>query len=152
MKKSTKVKTKRRITMAKAKSVGASISQTINDDGSRNVSVQLMDTDGLNITTLTSWPSALAQPVGGAADATPGPSAFAFAPVAPPTVNADGSFLVATVTCVQPVVQPPAQNVDITVTIDSGLVGQTAPVTEDAGTLTIVANANAVGGFSTQLV
>ena len=136
----------------KAQAIGASVSQTINDDGSRNVNVQLQDTDGLNISSLTTWPTTLAQPTPAAADATPGPSAFSFAPVTPPTVNSDGSFLAATVTCVQPVVEPPAQNVDITVTIASGLVGQTAPVTEDAGTLSIVADANAVGGFSTALV
>ena len=140
------------ITMAKAKKVGATLSNTINDDGSRNVNVQLQDADGLQITSLTVWPAALAQPVAAAADATPGPSAFAFAAVTPPTANPDGSFLVATVTCVQPVVQPPAQNVDVTVSIASGLVNQTAPVSADAGTLSIVADANAPGGFTTAIV
>lgn len=129
--------------------VKAAIAETINDDGTRNINVSLFDTAGLQIT--GTWPTAVAQPTPTAADATPGPSAFVFTPVAPPTSNPDGSFLAATVGCVQPVVQPPAQNVEVDVTIASGLVNQTAPVTEDAGTLSIVADPNAPGGFSTTL-
>lgn len=136
--------------MAKAKGVAATMN--IADDGSASVNVSLVDADGLPITTLTTWPSQVANPSVAASDATPGPSAFTVTPVTPPSSNSDGSFKVASVTCVQPVVQPPAQNVDFTVTVDSGLVGQTSPVSEDAGTLNIVADASAVGGFAPAIV
>jgi len=129
-----------------------SASLTIADDGSKNLNVMLNDTAGLPIKTYSSWPAQVAQPIGGAGDSDPGPSAFVFSPIQPPTLNPDGSFVVANVTCAQPVKQPPAENVDITVTIPSGLTGQTEPITEDAGTLSIIADENAPGGFSTQIV
>ena len=131
------------------------VSQVIQDDGSASTVVVLNDIGGLPIVSLTSWPSAVANPTETSSDQTPGPSAFAITPVAPvpyvPTGTnpaIPGGFLVATITCIQPVVQPPAQNVDFTVSIASGLVGQTAPISEDAGTLSIVGDPTAPGGFS----
>jgi hypothetical protein len=133
--------------MAKpAKGVAATLS--IADDGTASCNVNLTDADGLPITTLTTWPAGVAQPSVAASDAAPGPSAFLVTPVTPPTSNGSGGFTVAKIACVQPVVQPPAQNVDFQVSIASGLTGQTAPVTEDAGTLSIVADASAPGGFA----
>lgn len=137
--------------MAKAaKKVSATMN--INDDGTASVSVTLVDADGLPITTLTTWPSAVAVPTVASSDQTPGPSAFVITPTSGgPSPISGGGFLLASIACVQPVVQPPAQNVDFQVTIASGLQGQTSPVSEDAGTLSIVADANAVGGFAAAL-
>jgi hypothetical protein len=120
----------------------------INDDGTATASVSFTDADGLPETSLTTYPPAVAAAAVTASDATPGPSAFVVAPINPPVSLGGGEFSVATISCVQPVVQPPAQGVDFQISIASGLVGQTAPVSEDAGTLSIVADPNAIGGFA----
>lgn len=134
--------------MAPTKAARATVDQRIMDDGTASTNVTLKDTAGLPIKTLQAWPSQVAQPTETASDATPGPSAFVVTPVTPPTLNSDGSFKVATISCVRPVAQPPAQGVDFTVEIASGLVGQTAALDEDAGTLSIVGDPNQPGGFS----
>ena len=134
--------------MALKKLAKVAASLNINDDGTATVSVSLTDADGLPETSLTTWPSAVAVPTVASSDQTPGPSAFVITPSAAPVSLGGGSFSIASIACVQPVVQPPAQNVDFQVTVASGLVGQTAPVSEDAGTLSIVADPNAIGGFA----
>lgn len=138
--------THKEILMA-AKKVAPSL--TINDDGNLNVNVSFTDGDGLP-ETLTTYPSGVAPAVASFADATPGPSAFVFTPSASPVLATDvpNAFVTGVISCVQPVVQPPAQNVDVQVSIASGLAGQTSAISEDAGTLSVVADPNNVAGFS----
>jgi hypothetical protein len=126
----------------------ATAALNILDDGTATVTISFNDADGLPITTLTTYPTAVALPTVTSSDQTPGPSAFTITPAATPTVNAAGGFAVASIACVVPVVQPAAQNVDFTVTIASGLTGQTAPIAADAGTLSIVADASQPSGFA----
>ena len=113
---------------------------TINDDGTATITLTFTDEDGVPITGLTALPAGVSAPTFASSDQTPGPSAF--------IVTADPSGLFATVTAVQPPVQPLAQNVDFTVTIAAGLIGQTAPITDDAGTLSLQANASMPSGFA----
>ena len=118
------------------------ITNEIVDDGQALATkVTLLDQEGLRITSYTAWPSQVALPTEVASDATPGPSSFNVTAMNPPTLNADGSF---TVQSVAPVTPPPVplpagwgQGVNFQVGIDSGLTGQTAPITEDAGTFNI---------------
>jgi len=140
------VQSKGEVNMKKLAKVAAALN--INDDGTATVSVSLTDADGLPETSLTTWPPAVATPTVASSDATPGPSAFVITPSAAPVSLGGGAFSIAAIACVQPVVQPPAQNVDFQVTVASGLAGQTSPVSEDAGTLSIVADPNAIGGFA----
>jgi hypothetical protein len=135
----------------KAKAAGASVAVTLQDDGSNLVSVVLTDVDGLPITAAQLngvWPTALT--VGGLvfADAAPGPSAFAFAPLATPTQSTAvaGGFDIGSVTAVQPVVAGSGQAVDSTLSISGFASGA---VSQDAGTWTLVSDPNAPGGFST---
>jgi hypothetical protein len=134
------------LTMKKLAKVAPALN--INDDGTATASVTFTDADGLPETSLTTYPPAVAAATVAASDATPGPSAFTVTPINPPASLGGGAFSVATISCVQPVAQPPAQGVDFQVSIASGLAGQTAPVSEDAGTLSIVADPNAIGGFA----
>jgi hypothetical protein len=121
----------------KAKALAPSI--TINDNGSALITINFEDEDGVAITGLTALPAGVATPVFASSDQTPGPSAFSIA--------VDPSNMFATVTPVTPPVQPLASNVDFTVTIASGLVGQTSPISEDAGTISIQADASKPSGF-----
>jgi hypothetical protein len=125
----------------------------VNDDGSMTPQIQLLDTEGLPITTLTAWPSAVAQPTVTPSDTTPGPSAWVVAPIAPPTPSTanPGFFDIATVTPVTPATPGAGQNTDFPATIASGLTGQTSPITEDCGTASVVADASKPGGFAGQL-
>jgi hypothetical protein len=134
-----------------ARKVAKKATATLNvlDDGTASISLNFTDVDGLPITGLTAYPSQLAQPTFASSDQTPGPSAFLITPSALPSSNAvTGGLTVASVSCVAPVVQPPAANVDFTVTIASGFTNQTAPLVMDAGDLSIVADPSALGGFA----
>jgi hypothetical protein len=137
----------------KAAAAGVSVAVTLQDDGSELVSVILTDTDGLPITPAQLngvFPAALLATAIALvfADATPGPSAFLFTPLAAPAVSTAvaGAFDIGSVTAVQPVVAGSGQGVDSTLTISGFASGA---VSEDAGTWTIVSDPNAPGGFST---
>jgi len=134
-----------------AKRAGVNATLAVADDGTLSVKVAITDADGLDITTLTAWPPAVALPTATLSDANPGPSSGAFTQNPTPPVQSDGSFLVGSIAIVAPPsVPPPAgwgQNVDVQVTIASGLTGQTAPVSEDAGTYSTIADANKPSGF-----
>ena len=134
--------------MAPKKSAKASAVITIQDDGTLNVNVSFTDVDGLPITGLTAWPAAVALPTLAFSDATPGPSAFSYAAASAPAASTDVSnaFVVGVIGCVQPPVPGSGQGVDTTLTIASGLTNQSAPVSVDAGTLTMTADASAPGG------
>lgn len=129
-----------------------SIAVTLQDDGSNLVSVIFSDADGLPITAAQlngTWPAAIALLALVFADATPGPSAFLYTPLAVPVASTAvaGAFDVGSVTAVAPYVAGSGQAVDSTASIASGL--PNAPVSEDAGTWTIVSDPAAPGGFST---
>lgn len=136
----------------KAARLAASITE--NSDGTASLNVSFNDPDGLPITTLTAWPPAVAFPTGAFSDVTPGPSALVFTASTAPVVSTavPGAFVAASIVPVSPAPSPlPAgwgQNVDLQVTIASGLTGQTAPLTEDAGTITVVADASKPSGFA----
>jgi|SRR5580658_1962670 hypothetical protein len=138
--------------MAAKKAAALSVSVTLQDDGSNLISITFTDVDGLPITATQLngvYPAAIAVPSVVFSDATPGPSAFLYTPLATPAVSTAvaGAFDIGSVTAVQPVVAGSGQGVDSTATIASGL--PNAPVSEDAGTWTIVSDPNAPGGFST---
>jgi hypothetical protein len=133
----------------KAKAAAISVAVTLNDDGTNAVNYTLTDTDGLPITASQLngvWPTALTAGYT-FADATPGPSAFLFTPVNPPTASTavSGAFVVGNVTAVQPIVAGSGQGIDSTATL-AGIASGT--VSEDGGTWTIVSDPNAPGGFS----
>lgn len=138
----------------KAKASGVSPSITVNDDGTLNLNIPFTDTEGLPINTLTAWPANVALPSVIFSDASPGPSSLVFTPAAvpAPSTAVPGAFVAGVIA---PVVPPPSplppgwgQNVDAAVTIDGGLTGQAGPITEDAGTITITADASKPSGFS----
>lgn len=136
----------------KAARLAAAITE--NDDGTSSLNVGFTDTEGLPITSLTVWPTAVALPTAAFSDATPGPSALIYTPAATPTVSTAvaGAFVVGSIVPVQPAPNPlPAgwgQNVDVQVSIASGLTNQTAPITDDAGTITVVADPNNPASFT----
>jgi|SRR5580692_5106149 hypothetical protein len=129
-----------------------SVAVTLMDDKSNLISVTLSDADGLPITAAQLngvFPAALlATPIIFVfADATPGPSAYLYTPLASPAVSTvvAGAFDIGTVTAVQPVVPGSGQAVDSTCTI-SGF--PSGAVSEDGGTWTLVSDPNTPGGFS----
>jgi hypothetical protein len=132
----------------KATAVG-SVQVNQQDDGTNLVSIFLQDTDGLQVLASqlnNTWPSTLAVPTFVFADATPGPSAYAYAGLATPTPSTvvPGAFDIGSVTAVQPIVAGSGQGVDSTLGIATGL--PTAPYTTDGGTWTLTSDPNAVGG------
>lgn len=111
------------------------------DDGTGTLTVNILDQAGLVI---QPYPSAITDVTATTSDATPGPSAFtigAFNPTA-------GTFPVTVNTPPSPLPAGWGQNVDFTVTVNSGLVGQTQPVTEDAGTVDLEADSSKPSGFN----
>jgi hypothetical protein len=135
----------------KASAVAPSL--TVNDDGTVSLNIPFTDEDGLPITTLTAWPVGVAFPTAAFSDATPGPSAYAYTPAATPAPSTavPGAFVAGSIAPVTPPSPLPpgwGQNVDVQISIASGLVGQTSPITEDAGTLSVVADASKPSGFA----
>jgi hypothetical protein len=136
------------------KAAGVSASLTINDDGTASLNILFADPEGLDITTLTTWPSAVAFPTVAPSDGTPGPSAYSYAPASSPAPSTEvaGAFVAGTISVVAPPSTPPpsgwGQSVDFQISIASGLTNQTAPITEDAGTLSVTADASKPAGFS----
>jgi hypothetical protein len=135
----------------RAAKLAASITE--NDDGTASLNIGFVDTDGLPITTLTAWPTAVALATAAFSDATPGPSSLGFTQSASPVASTavPGSFVAGTIVPAQaPSPLPPGwgQNVDVQVTIASGLTNQTAPITMDAGTISVTADSTVPAGFS----
>lgn len=135
----------------KVKAAAASVAVTLLDDGSDLISVSFTDNDGVPVTAAQlngTWPAAVAIPTFTFADATPGPSAFAYNPQPLPTVSTKvpGAFDIGNVVAMQPVVAGSGQAIDSTLTIASGL--PTAPYAADGGTWTITSDPNALGGAS----
>jgi len=140
--------------MATKKASAVAPSITVNDDGTLSLNIGFTDEDGLPITTLTTWPSAVSFPTVAFSDATPGPSSLTYTPAATPAVSTavPGAFVAGAIVPTTPIPSPLptgyGQNVDVQVSIASGLTGQTAAITEDAGTVTITADASKPSGFS----
>lgn len=129
--------------------LAASVAVTLQDDGSNLISVTFTDADDLPVTAAQLngvWPAAVAIPTFVFADATPGPSAFLYTPLAAPAVSTAvaGAFDIGSVTAVQPVVAGSGQGVDSTLGIASGI--GSAAYSTDGGTWTITSDPNALGG------
>jgi len=137
--------------LKKAATVTASLS--VNDDGTMSVNVEFTDTEGLDITTYTAWPTGVALVTAAFSDATPGPSSGAYTAAATivPSTAVPGALVAGSIAIQPPLsVPPPAgwgQNVDVQISIASGLTNQTAPVVEDAGTYSVTADASKPSGF-----
>jgi hypothetical protein len=140
----------------KAKS-GATAVLTVNDDGTVSLNITFTDTEGLPITTFTTWPAPVAPPTVAFSDASPGPSAFTYTAASTPAASTtvSGAFVAGSIAPVAPAPSPlPSgwgQNVDVQITVPSGLTGQTAPLTVDAGTLSVTADSSKPSGFAVTL-
>lgn len=130
----------------------ATLSNTVNDDGTINLNIAFADAKGLS-ESYTSWPSQVALPSAAFGDASPGPSSLVYTPAASivPSTDVPNALVCGTIGAGTPPSTPPpagwGQNVDVQITIASGLAGQTAPQTVDAGTVTVTADAANPGSF-----
>lgn len=94
----------------------ASADISINDNGTATIQLQFQDADGVNVPP----PAGIQVQYGPASDENPGPSSF--------TLTPSQDTLSCQVVVVQPPPQPLHTGVTFTVTVPSGLAGQTAPI------------------------